>query len=386
MKLNRLWLPLAAAFTFVGAAQAADLGGNCCADLEERVAELEATTARRGNRKVSVTLYGHVSKSLLSVSGADYQGVRDNPNSPSRVGVRGDAKISSDLSAGYLIELGVGNATLNVVDSVIGDAASSTTSPSIRHAAVWLESKRIGRLTMGHTSDATDGIGQISLANTTVIALMNTGLDGSRRDVIRYDTPSIGGFVLTASLANGKYDTMDYGLSARYVTEFGGMRLAAGAGIAKLGNAGNTPDKTTYLGSLSVMHIQTGLFANAATGDDNAAGSKMRYHLQGGIERNWFGVGATTLYGEYAKSGTGSVLGNVWGLNFAVSGDNPATTIVEPNVYAKLTPTSYWGLGMVQTFDAAALDLYVGLRRIEIKDTSGDAHGTAALAGVRIKF
>jgi hypothetical protein len=27
---------------------AADLGGDCCADLEERVAELEATTARKG--------------------------------------------------------------------------------------------------------------------------------------------------------------------------------------------------------------------------------------------------------------------------------------------------------------------------------------------------
>lgn len=28
-------------------AKAADLGGNCCADLEDRVAELEATTARK---------------------------------------------------------------------------------------------------------------------------------------------------------------------------------------------------------------------------------------------------------------------------------------------------------------------------------------------------
>ena len=33
-------------------AKAADLGGDCCADLEERVAELEATTARKGNKKV----------------------------------------------------------------------------------------------------------------------------------------------------------------------------------------------------------------------------------------------------------------------------------------------------------------------------------------------
>ena len=31
-------------------ANAADLSGDCCADLEERVAELEATTVRRGNK------------------------------------------------------------------------------------------------------------------------------------------------------------------------------------------------------------------------------------------------------------------------------------------------------------------------------------------------
>ena len=43
-------------------ALAADLGGNCCADLEERIAELEATTVRKGNKKVSVTLSGWVVK------------------------------------------------------------------------------------------------------------------------------------------------------------------------------------------------------------------------------------------------------------------------------------------------------------------------------------
>ena len=37
-----------------GEAEAADLGGDCCADLEERVAELEATTVRKGNKKVKV--------------------------------------------------------------------------------------------------------------------------------------------------------------------------------------------------------------------------------------------------------------------------------------------------------------------------------------------
>src|SRR5688500_12972614 len=50
----------------VPAAKAADLGGDCCADLEERVAELEATTARKGNRKVSLTISGQVTTAVMA--------------------------------------------------------------------------------------------------------------------------------------------------------------------------------------------------------------------------------------------------------------------------------------------------------------------------------
>ena len=61
---------MAAAGLFVGSvampsAKAADLGGDCCADLEERVAELEATTARKGNRKMSLTVSGQVHRIVL---------------------------------------------------------------------------------------------------------------------------------------------------------------------------------------------------------------------------------------------------------------------------------------------------------------------------------
>ena len=87
----------------LGAAQAADLGGNCCADLEERIAELEATTARKGNRKVSLEVYGQVNEEILwwddgFESNAD---IYTNDNSRTRIGFRGKAKINGDFEAGY---------------------------------------------------------------------------------------------------------------------------------------------------------------------------------------------------------------------------------------------------------------------------------------------
>ncbi|MGE3712589.1 MAG: hypothetical protein AB7G35_23335, partial [Hyphomicrobiaceae bacterium] len=102
---------IAAAGVMVGgvSARAADLGGNCCADLEERVAELEATTVRKGNRKVSLQLYGQVSQSLIfwDDGGETNTYLLENDNIKNRIGVRGSARITSDWSAGYNIELQV---------------------------------------------------------------------------------------------------------------------------------------------------------------------------------------------------------------------------------------------------------------------------------------
>ena len=94
----------------VPSAKAADLGGDCCADLEERVAELEATTARKGNRKMSLTVYGQVNRAILYWNDGKrsntYVGL-DNHNSASRFGFMGSAKISPAWSAGYSVLLDV---------------------------------------------------------------------------------------------------------------------------------------------------------------------------------------------------------------------------------------------------------------------------------------
>src|SRR5262245_59788439 len=90
----------------MGSAKAADLGGNCCADLEERVAELEATTVRKGNRRVSLTVSGQVNRSLLYWDDgfqSDLYSV-DNAIANSRFRFTGSAKINSELTAGFYME------------------------------------------------------------------------------------------------------------------------------------------------------------------------------------------------------------------------------------------------------------------------------------------
>ena len=104
---------LAAAFVVAlmsigsGSASAADLGGDCCVDLEERVAELEATTVRKGNKKVKVELYGRLNRVVAFWDdGAEENAyVLNSFYSPSRFGVRGKANISDNWSSKYILEL-----------------------------------------------------------------------------------------------------------------------------------------------------------------------------------------------------------------------------------------------------------------------------------------
>src|SRR5688572_30938322 len=96
-------------FIAAAPARAADLGGDCCADLEERIAELEATTARKGNRKVSLTVYGHVNEAVMFWDDGHESNayVVTNDNSRTRFGFKGDAKINDDWKAGFVLEIGV---------------------------------------------------------------------------------------------------------------------------------------------------------------------------------------------------------------------------------------------------------------------------------------
>ncbi len=127
---------LVAAFGAVAAltnpAQAADLGGDCCADLEERMAELEATTARKGNRKVSLTIAGHVNKAVLFWDDGfeDNAYVVGNKNDQTNISFTGEAEISKGWKAGYdiTIRFRTRSPTLSIRTTTTATRASSSGS------------------------------------------------------------------------------------------------------------------------------------------------------------------------------------------------------------------------------------------------------------------
>jgi predicted porin len=136
-------------------ARAADLGGDCCADLEERVAELEATTVRKGNKKVSVTLYGQINKDVMFWDdGAETNTYTvDNNYESSRFGLKGSAKISGDWTAGYRLEIEMTEATSQKLNQFDDNNANDPLGAfNVRHDFVYVNNKKLGEVRLGLTA------------------------------------------------------------------------------------------------------------------------------------------------------------------------------------------------------------------------------------------
>ncbi len=404
----------AGVFLAAGPALAADLGSDGVADLEERVAELEATTARKGNRKVSLTVSGWVNQTVQFWDDGEESNayVTTNGSDPSRFRFVGKAKIDKDWSAGYIIEIGVAS---NAQASNSAELQAGLSNLTLRHSAWFLESKTYGKLTVGQTSAVNDGITEVTLAKTILVDKpitiftpnggfnlrnsatggsagltwtnlvfgQSTGVgEGDRYNLVRYDSPEFGGFVASANWGQDDF----WAVALRYAGEFHGFKLAAGisygeitdttqgfGGSSSLGN----DEGTTLGGSASILHTETGLFATFAYGETELAqkvvgtGNDRDYsnwNVQAGIQRKWHPLGATTLYGEYFQGDFGQANGNT-----AVKGSD----------------VDVWGLAAVQAIDSAALELYVAYRHYE-----ADLKGTAltvedfetVFSGAKISF
>lgn len=364
----------------VTSASAADLGGNCCADLEERIAELEATTARKGNRKVSLTISGWVAEQVVwwddEYESNTYVG-GIGTTLATNVKFTGQATIVPGWTAGYVVHIEAdGSDSLLMIDQNTATGAtvynnSGTNYVQALQSYWFIKSESLGKLSVGLQSQASDntailvdGSGSLvpanyvpfewggfklrdAAGNLTANSTMNSAfyhidMNGLPLNVVRYDTPTFAGF--SASASWGQDDMWD--VAVRYAGEFAGFKLAAAAAYFEStdgsGLPNNSPDGTEHFQvGAYVQHVGTGLFLYGAYGDyENDLVDAMQgetWYAKAGLRQRWTPLGHTVLYGEYME-----------GDNDANNGD-----------------VELWGLGVVQEVDAAAMSFWLTYRNIQ---------------------
>jgi hypothetical protein len=261
-------------------AKAADLGGDCCADLEERVAELEATTVRKGNKKVSVTLSGWVVK--LGSWWDDghetnfYVGDKDTTLS-SHFQISGSATIAPGWSGGYTIAVEVPGTSCSVgfAENQFNDNACLFGDINTLLSYMWLKSDKWGTVNWGQLSQATDNVallpdlsgtviesnavlfdgagmfvrvkgaknsndlaseftwGQV-LTCTTAGGGLGADCNGYPQNAFRYDSPTWAGFSMSTSY--GEDDMWD--IAVKYAADWNSVKFSAAVGWTQLTDEG----------------------------------------------------------------------------------------------------------------------------------------------------
>lgn len=388
-RLRTLLIAAAAMSALSPTAFAADLGGDCCADLEERIAELEATTARKGNRKVSLTVSGWVNQAVFFWDDGTENNVYVGTNGLEQDRFRfvGEATIVPGWTAGYTLEVG-----LNGANSKLFSQSSEGNSNDVtdRRASWFVKSKDYGKVTVGKDANSTyhllDNVDftltrNVSDAEATGVYLSSFVLrsDGALigttkwtdimggfnnatpgqpglRNVVAYETPTFAGFSAGASWGSDdmwdialsyKNDIRDfkvsgkigYGESTDPVTNGGQCRIGVGTGDCQFWGA-----------AAVVMHTPTGLFVYGAYSENQidplpgATGvddTSTMWFLQAGIEQKWLPLGKTNIFGEYRHDDVG--------LSRA----------------ADSSDLNFWAAGIVQNIESADLSLYAQYRHFD---------------------
>lgn len=386
---------------------AADFGSSCCADLEERIAELESATARKGNRKVSLTVSGWVSEQVVYWD----DGVEQNTYVTSlgsayasNVNFKGEAQITSDVKAGYVLHLELITSDVYTTnqDNPNGPAVLSGGGPNSLQTlySYWfVDSKSLGRFSVGKISPADDSAVIALDSSGTLQAAYWLAYDvfgfsvrgnfapgdsliwgnaGSCRgygggpgdcnavplNVVRYDSPVIAGFSVSASW--GEDD--NWAIAGRYIGLWGDFTVK---GLVTYSETSDESQGAPPSGNLEYMqastylqHMPSGFFAHGAWGrlDQNVNPLNNpptnTWYLKSGIRLNPFPIGATIPYGEYLRSTDSAFVINDAG--------TPGDTSDDVGRVMDGSSATFFGAGIVQEIDAAEMSVWLRYREHEV--------------------
>ena len=432
MKTMRAALMLGLMSAGIPSAYAADLGasavgGNCCSDLEERIAELEATTAKKGNRKVSLTISGWVSQQVsFWDDGVEKNAYVSDLGSTlnSNFKLTGNAQINTGWSAGYVLHVEVvGNENL----ALNADTSAAGKGLAVIQSFWYLKSNTLGKLSVGTQSSAADnaallpdGSGSLVFANYIMYDInafstrfaadkSKTGFnwgslatcqafskadglglgmdcDGVPNNVVRYDTPTVAGF--SASASWGEDDI--WAVSGRYAGEFNGIKLSAAIGYFE-----NTDDNGAATRSVNPAGVPA--VAASKEGAEKARGGKQASALQIGayVQHIPTGLFVYGAYGHDYNDRTGALNGlgqqQKDGENFYIKAGvrqrwSPLGHTVVYGEYGENrnkqsndlwaggvtnSNLTQWGLGIVQEIDQAAMSIFMNYRHYSADATCG---------------
>ncbi|MEM7619499.1 MAG: porin [Pseudomonadota bacterium] len=380
---STLFIPILLSYVY-----AADFSARCCEDLEERVKELEATTVRKGNRKISLKLSGHVNQALLIWDDGDDTDIfiGDVDTFSTRFRFTGTGKIKPGWRAGFIIELEVEQGNTGVVTQLDDDGRSIQSPLGLRHADLWIKS-RYGKISLGQGFSASDLTSEIDLSGTNIAGkslLFNVGggfffinsatqtastntirntynnLDGlGRNNRIRYDTPTLAGFIFSTSFAEN--DAWDFVL--RYKNKIKNFKVAGAISYSEDQEVTAPADYDRVVnGSLSISHMPTGLNVTVAAGDrdDENTFEQTFYYGKIGIKRKLHSFGHTAFAIDYG-----------YGDEFRIEGGE----------------FEHFGIHVVQNIDPAAVEIFFSWSHNEYDTLTENFEDLDFfLLGSRIKF
>lgn len=196
--------------------------------------------------------------------------------------------------------------------------------------------------------------------STKTIAQAFGSFDGGRKARVRYDTPSFGGVRLSVSYGeevlaeNVDQKVADVGLL--YSGQVGRVTMVGGLAYSR-NEFGTGVTRHDTVGSFSLLH-DTGFNVTVAAGNRKETGTYAYGKL--GYKANWLSVGATALAIDY------------------YSGQDKTSVGSESNSF---------GIGVVQSFDKAKLEAYLGYREYNLTETSATYRdASSVMFGARWKF
>jgi hypothetical protein len=336
-----------------------------------------------------MTFYGQFNPVFQSFDDGEEttSGIVDNGNWNSRVGFT-IVQPSGDMTLRARFETGFGFRNSAAVSQDFTPEWIDWQATSLR----WFEvagDSRFGTLSLGQGSSASDGTAGLDDSFTfhagatdssdgfgafqfrdddgnltgVTIGSVNNSFDGARRFRARYDTPVLGGVMLSTSYGMNilvEEDNTDYyDVAARWTGEIGDFAVRAAVGYQWLDNP-DGKDTERLAGSGTVVHTPTGLNVAISAGQQIDGASYV--WGRAGWRNEVFSAGATSISLDYYN-----------GWDFLTDG----------------AETVNYGVYGVQTFDALSIDIYGGLRKFTYDDdvtgnTYQDAYGV--LTGVRFFF